>query len=235
MKPNRLFPQELAYLLGIVILALSASLMAWADFGVSMVIAPAYLIYVKLSALYPSFTFGMAEYGVQGILLIAMVLFLRRFRISYLFSFITALFYGLVLDFWMKCVGSFDQVLDLPPLLYFIIGLILGAFGVALLFQTYISPEVYELFVMEVSARFGIKISRFKTGYDITSCFLAIVLSFLFYGFLHFEGVKWGTVVCALVNGPLIGLFGKWMGKYWDFIRVLERKKTAEMAKDIPT
>ncbi len=227
MKSKRLFPQELAYLLGIVMLALSASLMARANLGVSMVIAPAYLIYLKLSVLYPSFTFGMAEYGLQGILLIAMVLFLRQFRISYLFSFITAVFYGLVLDFWMIGVEHFDHVHGLPPLLYFVSGLFLGAFGVSLLFKTYISPEVYELFVMEVSSRFGIGISRFKTGYDITSCLLAIALSFLFYGFPHFEGVKWGTVVCAVVNGPLIGLFSKWMENRLNFIRVLERKKVA--------
>jgi uncharacterized protein len=227
MKSKRLFPQELAYLLGIVILALSSSLMVLANYGVSMVIAPAYLVYVKLSAQYSFFTFGMAEYGLQGLLLIGMVLLLRQFKIGYLFSFITAIFYGLVLDLWMMCVESFNLVLDLPPLLYFITGLLLGAFGVALLFQTYISPEVYELFVLEVSARFGIKVSLFKTGYDILSCLLAIALSFLFYGFLHFEGVKWGTFVCALLNGPLIGLFGKAMKRHWDFVRVLERKKTA--------
>ena len=226
MKTKRLFPQELAYLLGIVMLALSASLMAQANLGVSMVIAPAYLIYLKFSVSYPFFTFGMAEYGLQGILLIVMVLYLRQFRIRYLFSFITAVFYGFVLDIWMTFVERFDQIHGLPPLLYYILGLFLGAFGVALLFQTYISPEVYELFVMEVSARFDARISRFKTGYDISSCLLAIVLSFLFYGFLHFEGVKWGTVISAIVNGSMIGLFSRWMEKRLYFVRVLVRKKT---------
>ncbi len=228
MKNENTFPQELAYVLGIIILALSAALMARADFGVSMVIAPAYLVYLKLSAVSPSFTFGMAEYGLQGILLILMVLFLKQFRLRYLFSFFTAVFYGLVLDFWMTSVVRLDQALNLPPFLYFFSGLFLGALGVALLFQTYISPEVYELFVMEVSSRFGIEVSRFKTGYDIVSCILAIGLSFLFFGFLHFEGVKWGTVICAMVNGPLIGLFSRWMKKRLNFVRVLEKKQVLE-------
>ena len=196
--------------------------MARANYGVAMVIAPAYLVYLKLSAVYPFFTFGMAEYGLQGIILIILVLFLRRFKISYLFSFVTAIFYGLVLDLWMKCIEQFDTAIGLPPLVYFFIGLFLGAFEVTLLFHTYISPEVYELFVMEVSARFGIKVSRFKTGYDIASCLLAVCLSFLFYGFLRFKGVGWGTLVCSLVNGPLIGLLSTWMERRFEFVRVLK-------------
>ena len=80
-------------------LALSSSLMAEANLGVSMVIAPAYLVYLKVSEIYPSFTFGMAEYSLQGILLIAIVLYLRQFKIRYLFSFITTVFYGAVTGF----------------------------------------------------------------------------------------------------------------------------------------
>ena len=34
-------------------------------------------------------------------------------------------------------------------------------------------------------------------------------MSFCFFGFGVFEGVKLGTVICALVNGVLIGSFTK--------------------------
>lgn len=222
MNQKRHFPQELAYVLGVVMLALSASLMARANYGVSMVIAPAYLVYLKLSESYPFFTFGMAEYGLQGALLLIMVLFLKRFRIRYLFSFVTAVFYGFVLDLWMNGVENFDKAAGLPPIIYFVIGLFLGSFGVALLFHTYISPAVYELVVLEVSARLGIKVSRFKTGYDIASCLLAVCLSFIFFGLFRFRGVNWGTVVCAVINGPLIGVFSAWMERRFSFIRVLK-------------
>ena len=40
----------------------------------------------------------MAEYCLQAVLLLAMCLLLRRFRVSYLFSFVTAVVYGVVLD-----------------------------------------------------------------------------------------------------------------------------------------
>ena len=42
------FSNELAYLLGNIFVAIGVALMERADFGVSMVVAPAYLIYRKV-------------------------------------------------------------------------------------------------------------------------------------------------------------------------------------------
>ena len=81
---------ELAYVLGLMFVAIGVVLMEKADFGVSMVVAPAYLLYRALSPTWSFVTFGMAEYCLQAVLLLVMILILRRFRLSYLFSFITA-------------------------------------------------------------------------------------------------------------------------------------------------
>ena len=45
MKRQIVFYTELAYVLGILALALGTALMERADFGVSMVVAPAYLLH----------------------------------------------------------------------------------------------------------------------------------------------------------------------------------------------
>jgi uncharacterized membrane protein YczE len=84
-------------------------------------------------------------------------------------------------------------------------------------FHTYISPEVYELFVKELSAKYGVDIHRFKTGYDCCSCVAGVCLSFAFFGFGRFEGVKWGTILCALINGWLIGRFTRLYESHWEF------------------
>ena len=91
---KRTFSTELAYVFGIVFVALGVVLMEKADFGVSMVVAPAYLLYRWLSPVWSFVAFGMAEYCLQAVLLLAMCLLLR-FRVSYLFSFVTAVVYGL--------------------------------------------------------------------------------------------------------------------------------------------
>ena len=77
---------EAAYGLGMVGLSFSVALMTRADFGVSMVVAPAYLLYLKLNPLFPFFTFGMAEYTLQAALLLFTVLAVRKFRPYFLFS-----------------------------------------------------------------------------------------------------------------------------------------------------
>ena len=208
---------ELAYVFGIVFVAVGVVLMEKADFGVSMVVAPAYLLYRWLSPTLEFVTFGMAEYCLQAVLLMLMALLIRRFRVSFLFSFVTAVIYGFVLDGFMA-LGAFlpaDRIW--LRIVYYILGMLFCSAGVSAMFHTYLSPEVYELFVKEVSAHFRWNINRFKTVYDCTSCLIGILLSFLAFGLWHFEGVKWGTVLCALINGWIIGRFSALYEKHLSF------------------
>lgn len=205
MESKRVFYSELAYALGLVLLSLGTALMERADLGMSMVVAPAYILHVALSRYWPAFSFGMAEYVFQAFLLVVLSVVLRRGRLSYLFSFVTAVIYGLALDFAMGAVALLPGSGLAWRLSFYIIGLLLCAAGVSLLFHTYIAPEAYELFVKELAARYARPVDRVKTAYDCFSCALGVALSFAFFGFGHFEGVKLGTVACALVNGWLIG------------------------------
>lgn len=219
------FYTELAYVLGIVTIALGVAFMEKADFGVSMVVAPAYLFYLKLSQTFSFVTFGMMEYAFQAVLLLLMTLILHKFRLSYLFSFFTAVVYGFVLDGCMALVAPMSAELFAWRVVFYIIGLLLCAVGVACMFHTYISPEVYELFVKEVSSSRHIEVGRVKTIYDCSSFLLAVALSFLFFGFGHFEGIKLGTVVCAVINGRLIGWISAWMDGRFAFKDALSLRK----------
>ncbi|MBQ3830921.1 MAG: hypothetical protein II813_08420, partial [Spirochaetales bacterium] len=208
---KKTFYTELAYVLGLIFVALGVAFMEKPDFGVSMVVAPAYILHLKISETYSFFTFGMAEYTLQAVLLIIMALVLRRFKLSYLFSFVTAVIYGFILDLCMLLVSYVPMENMALRITYYTLGMVLCAIGIALFFHTYIAPEVYELFVKEVSSKYGVEIHRFKTGYDICSCLIGVILSFIFFGFGVFRGVKWGTIICALINGTLIGLCSKFL------------------------
>ncbi len=222
------FYTEAAYVAGIVCLALGTAFMEKADFGISMVVAPAYLVYLKLSETYRFVTFGMAEYALQACLLAAMILVARRFKISYLFSFVTAVIYGFTLDGCMALVSRTEETDFAWRMAFYVAGMLHCAVGVAFIFHTYLAPEVYELFVKEVSARRHIGISRFKTMYDCGSCLVGIILSFSFFGRFRFEGVKLGEVDCALLNGKLIGLLSAWMEKRLHFEDCLPYRKHFE-------
>ena len=222
---KKTFYTELAYVFGLLFVAFGVAFMEKSDFGVSMVVAPAYLLHLKISETYSFFTFGMAEYTLQAVLLIIMIIILRKFRISYLFSFVTAFIYGMILDLCMMAVSGIPTDNMVVRILIFGLGMWLCAIGISLFFHTYIAPEVYELFVKEVSARYNVEIHRFKTGYDICSCLIGVILSFCFFGLWVFRGVKWGTIFCALINGTMIGLCSKFFDRFFEFRDGLKLRK----------
>ena len=225
MKPRKTFYTEAAYAAGIAILALGTALMECANFGMSMVVAPAYLIHLKLSQFLPFFSFGMAEYALQAVLLIALALVMGRFKRGYLFSFVTAVVYGFALDGAIALIGLVPGGGTAGRAACYAAGLAAGSMGVILLFHTYLPPEAYELFVSELSERLGTDVSRTKTAYDLCSCAVSIALSFAFFGFGHFEGVKLGTVLCALVNGWLIGRINRLLEHRFEFRDALPWRK----------
>ena len=214
---KRVFYTEISYILGLVIMAFAAAFTEKANFGMSMVVAPAYILHLKVSQFIPWFTFGVAEYVFQGLLIIVTVIIMRKFKKSYLFSFVTAVIYGTLLDFAMSIIAALPDQYFAIRVVWYVLGTVLCSFAVSLFFHTYISPEAYELIVKELSQKLKCNINKVKTAYDCFSVVLGIVLSFSFFGFGVFEGVKLGTVICALINGFLIGRFSSFLEKHFDF------------------
>ena len=225
---KKTFYAEWAYVLGIIILALGTALMERADFGMSMVVAPAYVLHLHLVKELPFFSFGMAEYVLQGVLIVLLAMVMRGMKRYYLLSFATAVIYGFALDGAIGAVSMipFDGAMLRP--VYYLSGMLLCSLGVALLLHTYIAPEAYELFVKELVQKHGWPIGRVKTVYDCVSCAVSVVLSFAFFGFGHFEGVKWGTILCALVNGYLIGWIAAGLERRYIFRDALPMRKFFE-------
>jgi uncharacterized membrane protein YczE len=140
-----------------------------------------------------------------------------RAKKGYLFSFVTAVLYGLVLDLAMTLIGMVPGSGPVFRLFFYLAGMVVCSAGVALLFHTYIAPEAYELFVKEIAGKYGFRIDRVKTVYDCCSCAVGIALSFAFFGWGHFEGVKMGTIFCALINGWMIGRISSWLESVFIF------------------
>ena len=128
---KKIFYTELAYVVGLITLALGTALMEYADFGMSMVVAPAYLIYLKVSQILSWFTFGMAEYCFQALLIIVLSVILMKFKYKYLFSFATAFIYGNVLDLIMRIIGMIPKSGNSQRLIFYLVGMIICALGVS--------------------------------------------------------------------------------------------------------
>ncbi|MBQ8618357.1 MAG: hypothetical protein IJ418_12755 [Clostridia bacterium] len=225
MKRKPVLHSEAAYFLGLVILALGTALMEKANFGMSMVVAPAYLLHLRLVKTLPFFSFGMAEYVLQGVILVLLGIGMRRFRRAYLFSFVTAVLYGFTLDAMIALAAPLGADSFILRSIWYVLGMVVCSLGVALLFHTYISPEAYELFVKEIAEKTGKPIPKVKTIYDCVSCLIAVIMSFSFFGLGRFEGVKIGTILCALINGSIIGLISKWLDQTFETKDALKLRK----------
>lgn len=200
---------EVTYFAAIVLLSLAVAILSAADFGISMIVAPAYLLSLKTGFL----SFGQAEYVVQAFVFIVLCVVMKKFRVAYLFSFGTCVIYGFILDLWRNI--PFLSPAITPPrsmampirVAMFIIGMILTSFSVALFFKTYLFPQVYDFFVKAVSSKYGIKLALLKTIVDISCLTASVIMTFAFFG--KIEGIGWGTIVLAFLNGTVIGFFSK--------------------------
>lgn len=208
---------EATYLVAILLLSLSVAMLTSANFGISMIVAPAYLLSLKVEFL----TFGRAEYVIQAVIFLILCLVIRKFRPIYLTSFLTCLIYGLALDLW-RMIPFFNTSLTPPEslalwirILLFVGGFILTGFSVALFFKTYFYPQVYDFSVKCVTARYHFKMFVVKTSVDFTMLGIGLIMTFCFFGKL--VGIGWGTLVMAVLNGTTIGLFSKLFDHFFEF------------------
>ena len=223
------FPSEIAYVLGLLLLSLGTCLSAKANFGVSMIAAPAYLIHLFLSkTVNVFFTFGRCEIMLEMLVILIMCLLLRKFKLGYLFSLMAGVIYGLFLDMWMMVFKDVNVVNFVSRVIFFIFAQIVTAYGIALAFKSYLPPAAYDFFVKEVENHFNIKLSIFKTAFDITFCIISIILSFSIFGFGHFEGIKLGTIIISLVNGTTIGIATSHIEKLFTFYDIYPLRKIFE-------
>ena len=223
---KRVFYTEISYVLGLIIMAFGAAFTELANFGMSMIVTPAYILHLRVSEILPWFSFGVAEYCMQGLIVLLTIVCVRRFKFSYLLSFVTALLYGTILDRAIYLVSFCKSDSMGMCIVWFVVGTILCSVAVSLFFHTYISPEAYELIVKEISSKFSININKVKTIYDCISVSLAVVLSFAFFGFGVFRGVGIGTIICALINGYLIGRISAFLEQKFEFVNKLDERFT---------
>lgn len=219
------FYTEIAYVLALVLLAIGTALTAYGDLGISMVVAPAYILHLKFSQVFPFFTFGVAGYTLQALVLLVMMLLLRKVKFVYFLSFAASVLYGVALDGAMELTGLLPQGMPLQTALY-VVGAVFCCAGLGFLFNTYLPPEAYELFVKEFSAKLKKPVASVKTAYDCGSLALSLVLSFLFFGTIR--GIGIGTVACAFLYGALIHAFQSLYDRRFRFVDKFPLRKYFE-------
>ena len=209
---------EIAYFLSIIMMSFSVAMVSAADLGLSMVVAPAYIVSQALGLI----TFGQSEYLVQALLLVLFCLIVKKFRPLYLVSFGTCLIYGAMLDLWRVIIPMFNPAITAPGsmdwpirIAFFLGGAVITAFSVALSFHAYLYPQMYDYFVKGVSAALNKDRGKIKTVFDMSCLAVALVLTFAIFGRL--VGVGVATFITAAINGPIIHLFDRLLTERFSF------------------
>lgn len=204
------------WILAMILCPLGVCFASRSGFGVSMIEAPVYVLfnYIGIAKSVSWFTFGTAEYFMQGVLLILLCIAIRRFRLRYLLSFVTALVFGLILDCWNNILGSARFEAMPARVMSAVAGMLITAFAVALFFRTWLPQEVWELFVKELSERYALNMTKVKWVYDWCSLGLGVILMLIFFGRFDFGMIGVGTLVTTAVNAPVIGACGKLIDRF---------------------
>lgn len=208
------FYSELAYPVGVLLLALATALMERGGFGMSIVVAPAYVVHLKLSEIWSFFSFGMAEYLLQGLVLILTLILVGRVRVAWVLSFGTTILYGLALDGFMALIVGLPTALWIRVLVY-VFGFILCVTAVGFMLHSYLPPSAYDLYAKLLTAKTGRPFSFIKTTYDLASLAVAVGLGLLFFG--EIRGVGVGTVGGALLGGICIRYTMAWQDRLFEF------------------
>ncbi len=212
---KRVFYSEISYVFAIIFIALGVALAAKAGFGVSMIAAPMYTLHLWLVQYTEILTLGTLEYIFQGVIILSIALIVKHFKVSYLFSFATSVFSGLAIDLMFWIVSPLTAETLFARIVVFAASILTCAFGVSCIFHAYVSPAGNELFVKEFAVHFGKNIHKVKTTYDMTFLAISVALNLLL--FRGFVGIGIGTVVTALLNGPIISVFDRLLKKNFEF------------------
>ncbi len=209
---KRKIPCELTYLLGMILMPFSVVLSIKADLGLSMIAAPSYIISERFSFI----TTGQVEWALQALFIVLMCIIIRRFRLTYLTSFLSALVYGGLIDLFRYLLRPL--VLQALPLriLFFVLGMVLTSLSVALLFKNYLAPCAYDYFVRVVGEVKKLDMRKWKIAYDAGMLLFSAILSLaLFRGRL--VGLSIGTVVLVICNGNIISFFSNFLDRHFEY------------------
>lgn len=211
------------WILYILFVGLGVALCTKADFGLSMIAAPPYILHVWLRDSFSWYTQGTSEYCWEAFLLLVMCLLIRRFRPKYLLSFVTAVISGFAIDGWLYLLGGNGVYAGMAARAgAFLAGIVLTALGVACCFRTTLPLQVYELAVKEVAEAFHFPVSKTKQWFDIIMLAVSVGLSLLL---THkMTGVGIGTVITTVVNSTIIAFWG-------DLVDKLEKQDTNNHSK----
>lgn len=210
---------EFAFFIGLILLSAGVAFVIKSNLGISPVQSSAYILYQR----FPSLTFGTYNYLIQLLLVIFLCILIKKLKVRFVLSFLSAVLYGFTVDLFIKIIGFLPMNSLFIQIIFFVIGFWLIIFGVTFCFRTNIPLMPYDIFVMDLSSHKKLNRNNVKIIFDISFLSIGIALSYIFFGKL--VGIGIGTIISGLFSGIGIKYFGILLDKTVHFSPLFKGSK----------
>jgi len=202
------------YLISLFFISLGAAISIKANLGTSPIICLPYVssLILKMSVGTVCLIFNVIFIAVQIILLRGD--FERR---QYL-QIVVGTIFSLSIDFSMMLVSFLNPANYFEQFALLLVSCVVVAFGVLLEVQTevvYLPPDGIIVAISKVLKK---EFPRVKPFFDTSLVITAAILSIVFLGYL--AGVREGTIISAVIIGPIVKVLQKYLNSYVEFCSV---------------
>lgn len=195
---KRVLPGEVALIAALVLNAFAVTMIIKAGLGISVLSGVPYVLSLAL----PVMSMGAWNTCVQCLWLLVLAICLRRLRPGYAISFLLALVFGRILDFWAWALAPLPMELAFR-IAWFACGYVAMAFGIACFMRCGLPVLPFDTVPRELVLIRGWKVRAARTGFDLVNLVIMLAVGLIFLG--RPEGIGVGTVFNALLMGTGAG------------------------------
>lgn len=191
------------FLAGLFISSLGVSFVTRANLGTSPISSIPYVLSLRFT-----WTLGNFTIAFSILLILLQLLILRKdFKFEHILQIPVSILFGYFIDLTMLLLKSYQPEAYYMKVLGLIIGCVILAFGVYLEVLANVVMLPGESFVRAIVVTWGTNFGNTKVVFDATMSICAAAISLIF--FHQLEGVREGTLICALLVGFIARFFGK--------------------------
>lgn len=206
------YNKYIIYLISLFIISMGASLSIKANLGTSPLICIPYVgaLITSLSVGTTSFVFSTLLIAIQAILLRG------DFEKRQYLQIVIGTIFSLFIDLTLMMIDFINPTDYISQLIVLLISCIVMAFGVLLEIKTEIVYLPGDGFIVAIAKVVKKEFGKVKPYCDVSFVIIAAALSLIFLGYL--AGVREGTVISAIIIGPIVRIFKKYFERYVDAI-----------------
>lgn len=198
----------LVMIIGLIVTALGLAVCVRADLGISPITTLAY----ALNRAFPTLSLGTFVFFQHIVFFILTVVLLRKdFKPFQLLQLPCSFLFGYFVDFWEILLRGLVFHSYIARILLLLVGCVIVGLGFSLSFTSRVALEANTAFLNAFSLRIGKPYSTLKTLTDVLIVVMAAVVGLIFLRAI--VGIREGTVVAALIVGPIAGFFNKRLAK----------------------